>query len=401
MKKFGDRWFVLLILSLSSCKTLDSVPKDFVLNPGSDKGVVISSITYRGSYSGYSVLLRKVGSAEHQELKIGTGAGLLPPGLLDWDINQRDGRGNVFVVELPVGDYEIFSWRVSSGPAYIQPEQDFSIPFNITPGKASYIGNFHFLRKSGLGGTVAAVDVQYGDLSSRDLGILQNKYRGVNLSTIQAAYDSRKFGHGLGGGSATTFTHTIAGTPVIYRNSIFTPAQSPSTLTFTPGQVFSGELLSVRSPTDSSSWKLLNASENEISFGRSGSARNESYIALASIFALPATPNQEAFVALIKNSIEAEAPPDRFKALEANYQYTDQRGYPCVKFNGVNQDMQALTANRKLESQKLQIYALYCRHPKRPEIGIHIGFSHRGINIDRDLEAKALVFMDGVQAQNH
>lgn len=153
----------------------------------------------------------------------------------------------------------------------------------------------------------------------------------------------------------------------------------------------------MRSPTDSSSWKILNAAKNEITFGRNGSAPNESYIALASVFALPAANNREALVGLIKNSVEKETPSDRFKPLEASYEYTEQRGYPCVKFVGVTQDTQAKTSSRNQESLKLQIHALYCRHPKRQDAGIHIGFSHRGASLDLDLAAKAQVFMDGVQ----
>jgi len=194
---------------LAACKSVESVPPNFVLNPQSGKGVLVSSVTYHGSYSGYSVLFRKIGSPEINEMTIGTGTALLPPGMLDWDIKQRGLRGNVFAVELPVGEYEIFSWRVSSGYSTVRPQDDFRIPFSITPGTAIYLGNFHFERKSGLGAAVVVVDVQYHDEAIRDLGILQKKYSGIDPSTLQTVLERSNLGNQLGGGSSATITIPI------------------------------------------------------------------------------------------------------------------------------------------------------------------------------------------------
>ncbi len=199
----------MLVLILAACKSVESVPHNYFLNPQSDKGVLVSSLTYHGSYSGYSILFRKVGSDDFNQLTIGTGTALLPPGMLDWDIKQRGLRGNVFAVELPVGDYEIFSWRVSSGYAHVRPQNDFRIPFSITPGKAIYLGNFNFERKLGLGGTVTAVDVTYGDEANRDITILQRKYTGIDSAKVSAALDNQQLGHGLGGYSSATITIPI------------------------------------------------------------------------------------------------------------------------------------------------------------------------------------------------
>lgn len=199
-------WMVFI---LGACTSVESVPNNFVLDPISNKGVLIGSVTYHGTYSGYSVLFRKVGEDRASRLSIGGGTALLPPSMLDWDIKQRGLRGNVFAVELPAGDYEFFSWRVSSGYAEVRPQQDFRIPFSIFPGKAVYLGNFKFERASGLGGTVTAVDVQHNDESNRDIGILGKKYHGIDPATINTSFASNTTAHGLGGGSSATITIPI------------------------------------------------------------------------------------------------------------------------------------------------------------------------------------------------
>ena len=375
-----------MALGLSACTTVESVSKNFALSPSSEKGLLVSSVTYRGSYSGYSVLFRKVGSSEHMELKIGTGTALLPPGMLDWDINRKNGRGNVFAVDLPAGDYEIFSWRVYSGIAFVAPEYDFSIPVKIIPGRATYIGSFNFERKAGLGGTVAAVDVQYGDQSIRDLDILQKKYSGIAPSLVLAGFDSANFGHLLGGASVATFTYKHYGSTFIYR----------SLQAVAPNEKFPGPLLNINAP-NSEGWQLLSRAPDSIAFAKGSSPSKESYVALASVFALPEAKGRDDFAAFIKRNIENKTDPERFNNLESSYEYTDLRGYYCVKYKGVTEDTNAKTSFFKRETLKLQVYFLYCLNTTNNQGGIFVGFSHRGVDTDPNLEKQALSFIDGVK----
>ena len=172
--------------------------------PSPDKGLLLTSLTYHGSYSGYSVLYRKIGSTDFDTLTIGTGTALIPPGMLDWDIKHRGLRGNIFAIDLPAGDYEVFSWRVSSGYGNTHPVNDFSIPFRIIPGKTTYIGNFKFDRKGGAGGTVLFVDVQQIDESSRDTEIFQKKQTHPATYELEMGIASNTHQHNLGGGSSAT-----------------------------------------------------------------------------------------------------------------------------------------------------------------------------------------------------
>ena len=195
---------VCLALFMAACASVENVPNNFNLSPQSNNGILLASVTYHGTYSGYSILFRKVGATDFQKLTIGTGTALVPPGLLDWDIKQRGLRGNLFAVELPAGDYEFYSWRVASGYANVKPSSDFRIPFSIIPGKATYQGNFKFNRDTGVGLTVIAVDVQYHDEATRDISIFQKKYAAIDPSNVKLGIDPSALAHRLGGSSSAT-----------------------------------------------------------------------------------------------------------------------------------------------------------------------------------------------------
>jgi hypothetical protein len=166
--------------------------------------------------------------------------------------------------------------------------------------------------------------------------------------------------------------------------------------TVAPGQLFSGSLLNVRAP-NSEGWKVVSSSGAGMAFARSGASSNESYVAQVSLFTLPDSKDRDEFIALIKRGVENDTPPERFKSLEANYEYIEQRGYPCIRFTGVTEDTKAKTSFFSRESLKLQVHSLYCRHPKRQEAGFVIGFSHRGATLDAELDVQARAFIEGVQ----
>jgi hypothetical protein len=163
-----------------------------------------------------------------------------------------------------------------------------------------------------------------------------------------------------------------------------------------PGQPFPNGFLLVRSP-NSEGWTLQTSSRQGISFSRVGPADNESTIAQVSLFELPPTKDADAFVAFIRSGVERETPPERFETLEVNYEYLDQRGYPCVKMSELAEDKLARTSSLKRERLNLQVRALYCRHPKNFNFGFSAAFSHRGATIDKQLGAQAQSFIDGVQ----
>lgn len=163
-----------------------------------------------------------------------------------------------------------------------------------------------------------------------------------------------------------------------------------------PRQLFPGGLLNVRAP-NAEGWEMVSSTDAGMAFAHRGAYVNESYVAQVSLFALPATRNPDEFVALIKRGVENDTPAERFNTLESSYEYTEQRGYPCVRFKGLTEDNKAKTSFFRTDSLKLQVYSLYCRHPRRQEVGFSIGFSHRGTYLDGELDAQAEEFIRGVQ----
>jgi len=198
MKNSFVLFLTALLLIGCSGTPVRSVPSDYEISQGSTKGLLLASLTYSGSYSGYSVLFRRVGAEEWSSLQIGSGTTLLPAGMLNWDIEKPGLRGNVFAIELESGDYEFSSWSVSSGPASIRPRRTFSIQFRIEPRVASYAGNFHFQRVSGLGATVTGIDVSYNDQYARDVKIIHDRYSFVDISNTFPGVKPNTSRHWLG-----------------------------------------------------------------------------------------------------------------------------------------------------------------------------------------------------------
>lgn len=161
-----------------------------------------------------------------------------------------------------------------------------------------------------------------------------------------------------------------------------------------PGQLFAGRLLDAHAP-DSEGWRLVRAN-NGMGFIKRGSEQSETYAAQISLFKLPPTDSNEEFIEMIKSRVDMANPPSRFAVVKMNYEYTDQRGYPCVRYKGVYDDKEALTPAGTKAILTLQFIALYCRHPSESEIGFFAAYSHRGANSDSTLEVSAQKFIDGV-----
>jgi len=165
-----------------------------------------------------------------------------------------------------------------------------------------------------------------------------------------------------------------------------------------PGQLFAGNVLNIRAP-NSEGWMLMDSSNQGMIFARRGASPDESYAARVFAVALPKSTDRDEFVALIKQSNQENTSPERFKSIEFNFEYSEKRGYPCVKVKGVADDMKARTSSGQ-QVLKLQTYTLVCRHPRQQGKGFEgfgIEFSHRGTTLDTALDAQAESFIEGVQ----
>ena len=177
---------------------------------------------------------------------------------------------------------------------------------------------------------------------------------------------------------------------------LLTPGVQAKEQAVEPGQRFTGPIINIGAP-HSEGWKLMESSGNAVTFGRSGASSGESFIAAVLRFSLPEAQSKDEFVALIERNVEDDAPPERFTNIESTFEYSDQRGYPCVLYKAIGEDTKAKISFFGRRQLILQIRALYCRLPNMEKTGFAAMFSHRGATKVDDLDAQATDFIDGVQ----
>jgi hypothetical protein len=92
------------------------------------------------------------------------------------------GAGRLFVVPLPEGRYEFYQYQTSAAYQVIyQAREEFSIPFEIKPGRATYVGEVRAvkLEKPNLFGIRMpyGIELAGADAAERDQPLLLEKYR--------------------------------------------------------------------------------------------------------------------------------------------------------------------------------------------------------------------------------
>jgi hypothetical protein len=163
-----------------------------------------------------------------------------------------------------------------------------------------------------------------------------------------------------------------------------------------PGFMYRGPLLDVQSP-HSEGWVLLDTSSQGMAFARAGDEKGSSFGAQVLPFDLPNPSGQEDFVDLIKQAVKQDTSGKRFTVVEESYDYTNERGYPCVRTAIVVEDKKAKVSMFKKMRMMLQTYSLYCRHPKKENFGFAAIYSYRGPQIIDALENEAASFIEGIQ----
>jgi hypothetical protein len=155
-------------------------------------------------------------------------------------------------------------------------------------------------------------------------------------------------------------------------------------------------------PPASDGWLMTNpfheaGTGSGIGFGKHGSGPNSSLAAQVFFFTLASTTTKDELIAFVKQGEKADVDSGRFELLESTFEYSEERGYPCVKITSLLQDKQAKTSSNTREVQLLDGRALYCKHPNIPDTGFFIGYSHRGQLRYPSLDAEAQGFIEGVQ----
>lgn len=173
-----------------------------------------------------------------------------------------------------------------------------------------------------------------------------------------------------------------------------TPSQEPQRVS--PGKLFEGSYINITAPK-TEGWYLIESSSAGMSFARGGNAPNESFAAGITMFPMPTTNSPEEFEAFVVQGASQDAETARFSTKELTHQYSEARGYPCVKIHNVSEDREAEVGAGKTAVLLLENEHLYCRHPVRTDTGFAISFSHRGSKLYPTFFSEAQSFIEGVQ----
>jgi hypothetical protein len=190
--------FVVISWVLASCATKD-VSNDFSLSPDSKTGLLIGSLKYNGFVSGYRVFFKGLNNDEKGYFEAGS-SDLVSFITTRYDFPDLGGK--LQVTELTPGEYEINSWGVKSGVAYVSQTQPFSIKFKIEPGKATYIGSFMFTGTKSLGNTVTGVKVDFADAFDEDVKVLRRLYPNIAMTDIYKGVEPGLKKENIGGASS-------------------------------------------------------------------------------------------------------------------------------------------------------------------------------------------------------
>ena len=186
MGPFRSALSYLLVVVLGACSTVDPVgmPAGISQPPSGQGGVLFGSlgVGMQTPYTQQGLRYRLKGKKESALIvfrESGIGIGDTPI-----DFTEGAAKGSVFAIRLPPGEYELcnvyfFVNRGQYGSASFTAKNDFSIPFRVTEGDATYLGEFltysttgkNFLGMSVPGGGYFVVN----DKLERDYALLGKK----------------------------------------------------------------------------------------------------------------------------------------------------------------------------------------------------------------------------------
>ncbi len=325
------------------------------------EGRVVGTITYESSLGEYRL---GVISSELRPRLIRVGNSLWHPFVKMYDEDLKM-RGEPFSMVLPAGDYRIAFWEVAQGEARSTSRQPIEIPFRVEEGAATYLGNLHFSPHW---------EVSLREEAARDLPILRSRFPELADEPIIAAIGAQADRQRVGGGYASV----LMGRP------------------FDPGHPFRLGPLQVNAPL-SGGWVRLRSRGPTIVFARRGEAEGESQLAQVAILDWPAHGGRDDFIAAVRRRFEAEAPSDRFQPIESSVDFSDQRGYPCVRYRSASQDTQARVSATETGRLRLDIVSLVCIAPGAGGKAFSAAYSSRTVAGDPDFDAAADSFIQGVR----
>jgi hypothetical protein len=164
---------------------------------------------------------------------------------------------------------------------------------------------------------------------------------------------------------------------------------------FDPGHQFRLGTLRVNAPL-AGGWERLRAQGPAIAFARRGESEGESQVAHVALLQWTAHGDRDDFIATVRRRFEAESPSDRFQPIESSVDYTDQRGYPCVRYRSAAQDTQSRVSATETVSLRLDVLSLLCIPPDARGSAFVASYSSRTTAGDPAFDVAADLFIQGV-----
>jgi hypothetical protein len=192
--------FSLLLLAGCAAPNID---KAYSLDSSRGAGVAVGSLTYSGGYAAYRLHVVDVASGESYKFEHGESQTLnLAYAFKGEPINPDLGmRGAAFAIELPAGNYSVRAWQVSQGAANVWSTEPTGISFRVEPGRAIYLGNFHFRETSRRVRAITGATVTLSEMSERDIPVLQKAYPSLKVSPIAQSLEPKTRIENVGGKS--------------------------------------------------------------------------------------------------------------------------------------------------------------------------------------------------------
>ncbi len=160
-----------------------------------------------------------------------------------------------------------------------------------------------------------------------------------------------------------------------------------------PGQTFRTRYFAVDAPLGYE-WIVLRATEDRVVFAKGNPAGKEGFIAEAEKLALAQSHTREDFQSQVRAVIARQWDPKRFDILQESLAFTEERGYPCMRYRLLAMDKARLGAEMP---HGLEQESLYCGHPTFPNTGFVAKFLRRGDHRDALFHLEAENFIKGVR----
>lgn len=193
---------VVVLIAVCGCAT-KNINKEFSFSDNNQTGLVIGSVTQdwkKGANWANTFYYIESNDESNKQYRIEVRKERMGGFGYGYQASEfPDMNGRIFAIELPVGTYSLYSWRVKNGTgAYINPkEPPPAISFEVKHGEVLYLGNVHMHMDTGknfVGFSITAGALpEIKNKSERDLAAFRKNFpnlndKKINIYPIKAGY---------------------------------------------------------------------------------------------------------------------------------------------------------------------------------------------------------------------